>query len=138
MTTDTAPGTPAGLAAPAGTGGRSRTIRDAAGSALGAVLGIAPHVLHHVGFIAGSALVTGTGGSVVFYAAGLALSLPMMLRLHRRFRTWTAPALALVVFSAIFAVSNLVIGPALSGAGDPPARAPGQPVDLHEGHHGAG
>lgn len=115
---------------------RRRTIRDAVSSAVGAVLGLAPHVLHHVGFIAGSALITGAGGSTLFYALGLVLSLPMLNRLRRRFRTWKAPAIAGVIFSAVFLVSNLVIGPAISGDEGAPTQPPReQPQYGHSGHH---
>lgn len=113
---------------------RRRTVRDAVSSTVGAVLGLAPHVLHHVGFIAGSALVTGAGGSILFYALGLVLSLPLLKRLYRRFGTWRAPAIAVVVFSAVFALSNLVVGPVLSGDEGGPAPTQ-QPADEHSGHH---
>lgn len=112
-------------------GDRRRTVRVVASSTLGGILGLAPHVLHHVGFVAGSALVTGAGGSVLFYALGIVLSLPMLRRLHRRFRTWRAPALAVLVFSAVFALSNLVIGPTISGDD----QSPEQPDDDHTEHH---
>lgn len=117
------------------TGERRRTVRDTVSSAIGALLGLAPHVLHHVGFIAGSALVTGAGGSILFYALGLVLSLPMLSRLHRRFGTWTAPAIAVLVFSAVFVVTNVVIGPAISGGDDPPAQQPTEQPTGHSGHH---
>ena len=44
----------------------------------GALLGLAPHVLHHVGFLAGAALLTGVVGNTVLYAAGMLLSIPML------------------------------------------------------------
>lgn len=83
--------------------------------AVGAVSGIAPHVVHHLGPIAGAALLTGTGGSILFGLVGFAVSVPFLLRLKRRFGNWRAPAIALVVFAAIFTFSTLVIGPAISG-----------------------
>jgi hypothetical protein len=115
-------------------GERRRTVRDVVSSAVGAILGVAPHVLHHVGLIAGSALITGAGGSALFYALGLLLSVPMLRRLYRRFHSWRAPAIALTVFSAVFALSNLVVGPVLSGDEGGPAPAQ-QPADEHSGHH---
>jgi hypothetical protein len=115
-------------------GERRRTAREVVSSAVGAILGVAPHVLHHVGLIAGSALLTGAAGSALFYGFGLLLSVPMLRRLHRRFRSWRAPALAVAVFSAVFALSNLVVGPALSGTGGSPAPAQ-QPADEHSSHH---
>lgn len=81
-------------------------------------MGLLPHVLHHVGFLAGTALVAGSGGTALFGALGILLSIPMLLRLHRRFNTWRAPAIGLLIFTAMFALSTFVIGPAISGAGD--------------------
>jgi hypothetical protein len=133
MNTTTAPGTTPDAARASGE--RRRTVRDTLSSAFGAVLGLAPHVLHHAGFIAGSALITGAGGSALFYALGLLLSVPMLRRLQRRFQTWRAPAIAVVVFSAVFAVTNLVIGPAISSAGERPSPPPTAPTQDHAQHH---
>ena len=118
---------------------RSRwgAIRDAVGAVVGAVLGLAPHVLHHVGLIAGTAFVAGAGGNALLYAAGLILSLPMLVRLHRRFRTWLAPAIAIAVFTAMFLLSALVVGPAITGggtSGDEPAPTR-TPTEQHTEHH---
>ncbi|MCA9846411.1 MAG: hypothetical protein KC461_00160 [Dehalococcoidia bacterium] len=100
---------------------------------VGTVAGIAPHVLHHVLPLAGAAFLTGATGSAIFGAAGLLLSVPLLLRLRRRFQTWWAPAVALAVFVVAFSVSTFVIGPAISGdgAGDGPEASEG--VDPH-GH----
>ena len=95
------------------------------------VLGLAPHVLHHIGFLAGTALVAGSGGTALFAALGLVLSLPTLWRLHRRFGTWLAPALALLVFTAMFALTAFVIGPAISGEGNSPTA----PAVDHSNHH---
>jgi len=72
-------------------------------------------------------------------ALGLLLSLPMLRRLHRRFRTLVAPALAVVAFAAVFSFSSLVVAPRLTGSEKAPA-APGiQQPDNHASHHsGAG
>ncbi len=90
--------------------------------ALGTIAGIIPHVLHHVGPIAGAALLTGTGGSILFGALGFVLTLPLLWRLKRRFGTWLAPGIALAIFAVMFTVSTLWIGPAirdaLNGDGD--------------------
>ncbi len=91
---------------------------NAATGAVGVVVGLAPHVLHHIGVLAGTALVAGSGGTALFGALGLLLSIPMLLRLRRRFGSWTAPAIGLAVFTAMFALSTWVIGPAISGSGD--------------------
>lgn len=42
------------------------------------VTGVAPHVLHHVGPLAGAALLAGFGGKTLFFALGLLLSVPML------------------------------------------------------------
>jgi hypothetical protein len=80
-----------------------------------AVTGIAPHVLHHAGPLAGTALVAGAGGQALFGAIGFIATIPMLLRLHRRFGTWVAPGLALAVFAAVFSFSTFVIGPRIAG-----------------------
>ena len=101
--------------------------------ALGAIGGVAPHVLHHVGPLVGTALVAGAGGTALFGVLGLAASVPMLLRLRRRFGSWRAPGIALVVFTAMFLVSSLVVGPLISGSGD---ATPGQESVVHdESHH---
>ena len=101
-------------------------------AAVGVVAGVAPHVLHHVGPIAGAALLAGVGGTVLFGAIGLVLMIPMLLGLRRRFGTWAAPGVALVLFTVAFSVSTLWIGPAIRGGSD---GSPGaQPVD-HSSHH---
>lgn len=108
--------------------GRWTTIRDTAGAVVGTVLGIAPHVLHHIGLLAGAALITGASGNAIFYVAGLALSIPMLRRLYRHFSSWWAPALAVVAFTGLFSLSAFVIGPAISGTDDAPApSSPGEP-----------
>jgi hypothetical protein len=100
----------------------------------GGFIGLLPHVLHHIGPLAGAALLAGAGGQALFAAIGFIAAVPFLLRLHRRFGSWRAPALALAVFAAMFALSSLVIGPAISG-GDTKA-PPGveQPAD-HASHH---
>jgi hypothetical protein len=101
----------------------------------GAFIGLAPHVLHHVGPLAGAALLAGTGGTLLFAAIGLVAAIPFLLRLYRRFRTWRAPAIALAVFAAMFSLSSFVLGPEITG-GDDPAPKPGseQPAG-HAEHH---
>lgn len=106
---------------------RLRAIRDVTGAVLGTVLGIAPHVLHHIGLLAGAALITGGSGNALFYVVGLALSVPMLRRLHRRFHTPWAPAIAVAVFTGLFSLSAFVIGPAISGTDDPAPTSPTNP-----------
>lgn len=104
--------------------------------AVGLVMGLVPHVLHHVALLAGTALVAGSGGTVLFGILGLVASIPMLLRLRRRFRTWAAPAIGLVVFAAMFALSAFVIGPFISGAADGgPGPAPSPTPSEHHGGH---
>jgi hypothetical protein len=87
------------------------------GAVLGTAMGLAPHLLHHVGLLAGTALVAGLGGTLLFGALGLVAMLPVLVRLRRRFGGWWAPAVAVLVFAAMFAVSTWLIGPALRGHG---------------------
>jgi hypothetical protein len=98
----------------------------------GVLVGVAPHVLHHVGPLAGAALLAGAGGKLLFGALGFMLSLPFLLRLYRRFHTLTAPILATAAFAAIFATSTLVVSPLISGGSDTPSKTPG--VELPAGH----
>ena len=119
--------------------GFAATVWSGLTAAVGAVMGLVPHVLHHVSFFAGAALVTGVGGNLAFGALGLLFSVPLLRRLYRRFRTWKAPAIALVVFVAMFSLSAFIIGPAISGDDEPvPVPAPpGQGVspEGHAEHH---
>lgn len=88
-------------------------------AAWAAVTGITPHVLHHVGPLAGTALVAGAGGQLLFGAVGFVATIPMLLKLRQRFGSWTAPVIALAVFAAVFSFSTFVIGPRISGAPEP-------------------
>ncbi len=123
----------AGTAPRPGIGAR---LSAAAVAVWGVLTGVAPHVLHHVGPLAGAALLAGVGGKAIFFAAGLLLAVPMLRRLHRRFGTIAAPALAVVVFAAVFTLSSAVVAPLLTGSGTAPSR-PGiqQPSDDHASHH---
>ena len=98
----------------------------------GGFIGLLPHVLHHVGPLAGAALLAGASGRVLFAAIGFVAAIPFLRRLYRRFETWRAPAIALAVFAAMFSLSSFVIGPAISGD-----EAPAQPgiEQGHEEHH---
>lgn len=106
-------------------------------AAWGVLVGVAPHVLHHVGPLAGAALLAGAGGKLLFGALGLVLSIPFLLRLYRRFDTLAVPALATAAFVAIFAVSTLVVSPLITGSGDNAGKTPPGielPTD-HASHH---
>lgn len=104
------------------------------------VTGVVPHVLHHVGPLAGAGLLAGFGGQAIFFALGLVLSLPMLRRLYRRFGGVVAPAVAVVAFAAVFTFSSLVIAPWLTSSDDVPPAAPGiEQRSDHASHHtGAG
>jgi P-type Cu+ transporter len=99
-------------------------LLPAAGAVGGRLLGLLPHVLHHITILAGTALVAGSGGTALFAVLGLAASVPMLLHLYRKFRTWWAPAIGPAAFVAVFAVSAFLIGPAIgntsSGGGSSP------------------
>ena len=114
--------------------GRLATLWSGITAAVGAVMGLLPHLLHHVTFFAGAALVTGVGGNLVFGAFGLLLSVPMLRRLYRRFGTWKAPTVAVAVFAVMFSLSAFVIGPAISGT-DQQEPAPTQIEPDHSRHH---
>jgi hypothetical protein len=118
-----------GVSDPAAAATGARRLWEAVTGLVGGVVGLVPHVLHHVGFLAGTGLVAGSGGTALFGAVGLLASVPMLLRLRRRFGTWRAPAVAIAVFAAMFALSAFVIGPAISGGGA--ARSPNVEHDVH-------
>ena len=102
----------------------------------GVATGVAPHVLHHVGPLAGAALLAGFGGQVLFFALGLVLSVPLLLKLYRRFGTLVAPAVAVLAFAAIFTFSSVVVAPRLTDSDESPATPIEQPQD--HGHHPKG
>ncbi len=117
---------------------RRRTARRVWGALVaiwGAVTGLAPHVLHHVGPLAGAALLAGAGGTLLFAAIGFVAAIPFLLGLKRRFRTWRAPAIALAVFAAMFSLSSFVIGPAITGSDSEPAKPGTEQPAGHEEHH---
>lgn len=102
-----------------------------------AITGLAPHVLHHAGPLAGAALFAGVAGTLLFGAVGLLLAIPFLRRMHRRYGTWRAPAIALALFVAVFSLSTFVIGPQITGDEDPapanPRSGPGE--NGHTEHH---
>lgn len=105
-------------ARPAGLQAISRRVWLWLTAAWAALTGLLPHVLHHAGPLAGAALFAGVGGSLLFFAVGLVAAIPFLRRLHRRFASWRAPAIAVGVFAVVFSFSTFVIGPKISGAGD--------------------
>jgi predicted PurR-regulated permease PerM len=63
---------------------------------------------------------------------GLAASVPLLLRLRRRFDSWWAPAIGLSLFAVMFALSAFVIGPAISGVNE--VANSSVPAVDHENH----
>jgi hypothetical protein len=123
-----------------------RAVLAAVGAA---ILGAAPHVLHHVGPLAGAAVVAGATGKLLFGAIGFVLAIPMLRRLHRRHASWAVPGGVLALMAVVFTFSTFVIGPSITGAGDEPggparssptkteprAPQPGVSRSEHEAHH---
>ena len=112
--------------------------RVAGGGVGAAVLGAAPHVLHHVGPLAGAALLGGIGGTLLFGVLGFVLAIPLLRRMRRRTGSWAAPGAALAFFVALFTLSTVFVGPALSS--DPegksaPVPARTVPDAEHDAHH---
>ena len=93
---------------------RARATLAAFGAA---VLGAAPHVLHHAGPLAGAALLAGVGGKLLFGALGFLLAIPMLRRLHRCHGSWAVPGGVLALMAVVFTLSSFVIGPALTDSG---------------------
>lgn len=118
--TSTTPAFKAPSQLPAARDQAPQTLRERVGaiisSAVAAVLGVLPHVLHHVGPLAGAALLAGTTGTLLFGAIGLVAAIPFLLRVHRRCGNWRVPAVLLATFAAMFSISAFVIGPAISGS----------------------
>lgn len=128
----TAASTRAQTAADADHPTRVRAVWNVVTGVLGGVLGLAPHVLHHIGLLAGTALVAGSGGTALFGVIGLVASGPFLWRLYRRFGSWRAPAIGLAVFAVMFSLSAFVLGPAISGGGE--SSAPATPGVTHDEH----
>jgi hypothetical protein len=114
------------------TGRRRGRVVSVIAAVWGAVTGLAPHVLHHVGPLAGAALLAGAAGTVLFGVVGLVAAIPFLLRLRRRFDTWAAPGIAVVVFVVMFTLSTVVIGPRFTAD---EASPPGVTEAEHLEHH---
>jgi hypothetical protein len=128
----------AAVAAPAPGRGLVARAWAALVAAWGVVVGLAPHVLHHVGPLAGAALLAGLGGKALFFALGLVLSLPLLRRLHRHFGTLVAPLVAVVVFAAMFMFSSFVIAPRITGSDKSPTIEQPTKPSGHASHHSGG
>ena len=112
----------------------SARVSSALLAAWGAITGVAPHLLHHVGPLAGAAILAGTGGRLLFAAIALVVSIPFLRRLHRRFHTWLAPAVGLAAMAAMFALSSFVIGPLITDSDGGPQQPGIQQPAGHMGH----
>jgi len=122
--------------------GRFERLRAVAATGVAAVLGAAPHVLHHAGPLAGAAILAGATGKLLFGLLGLVLAVPMLRRIRGRTGSWRVPGGVLALMAAAFVVSSFVIGPALTGSGEtqtPTKTTPGLPAGVspseHESHH---
>ena len=122
-----------GPAAGPGVLARARVVLAGIGAA---VLGAAPHLLHHVGPLAGAALLAGASGRLLFGVLGFAAAVPMLRRMRRRTGSWRIPAGALSVMVGLFALSSFVLGPAITGGGgdDRPSDVPATTVPAPRGH----
>jgi hypothetical protein len=109
-------------------------LRHALTAAWGTFTGIAPHVLHHVGPLAGAAFLAGTGGRVLFFLIGLAATTPLLIRLYRRFQTWVAPAIAVAIFAVAYTLSSLLLGPLIAGEDAEGIPASTSTTIDHHGH----
>ena len=113
----------------------------AVSSAVAAFLGLLPHILHHVGPLAGAALFAGAGGSLLFGAIGLLAAIPFLRRVHRHCGNWRVPAGILAAMAVIFSLSTFVIGPAIADGDEDDANTPSESPPGsdrpagHEGHH---
>ena len=118
---------------------KPRSVWATIRAGIGAALGILPHVMHHIGLLAGAALLTGALGNGILYVVGLLMSIPLLRRLRSRFQTRVAPAIGVAVFTGLFSLSAFVVGPAISGGAEQsPATTPAPAVttsDGHDGHH---
>jgi hypothetical protein len=112
---------------------KRRTVWTVISGGLGGIVGLAPHVLHHIGPLVGTALVAGAGGTALFGILGLVASVPMLIKLRRRFSNWWAPGIALGVFTAMFLISSFVIGPLISAPNNPVT--PSMTDSSHASHH---
>ena len=134
------------IAAAAPPRGVADRLRAAVAAVAAAVLGAAPHVLHHVGPLAGAAVLAGATGKLLFGALGFVLAVPMLRRLRRRTGSWRVPGGALALMAVVFTFSSFVVGPALTGGDDGgresaarsttvPSAPPGVSESEHESHH---
>jgi hypothetical protein len=103
---------------------------------MAAVMGAAPHVLHHARPLAGAALLAGATGTVLFGVLGLALTVPMLMKIRRHTGSWRAPAGVLAAMAAAFSISSFVVTPALTDDdGESTKATSAEKRPGHDGHH---
>ena len=83
----------------------------AIGTAWATLMGMLPHVLHHIGPLAGAAIIAGTTGIVIFGLLALALTIPVLIRVQRRCGNWRIPAVLLGIMLAAWSASTWVFSP---------------------------
>jgi hypothetical protein len=121
----------------------ARRVRVVLSAVAAAVLGAAPHVLHHAGPLAGAALLGGATGSLAFGALGVVAAIPILRRVRRRTGSSRLPVALLAAFAFVFAASTALTRSVLSGAdrtaerpsAGAPARPAGMSLSEHESHH---
>jgi hypothetical protein len=119
-------------------GGLGSRVRSTIVATWALFVGALPHVLHHVGPLAGAAIVSSAGGRALFGVAGFLLTIPMLRRMRRRTNSWRAPMIALAIFVVMYLVSSLIVGPALTGSSSPDTQQPrARSGDEHANHHNA-
>ena len=57
-----------------------------------------------------------SGGRLLFAAIALLVSVPFLLRIHRRFQNWLAPTLSLAAMAVTSTLSTLAIAPLITGS----------------------
>ncbi len=118
---------------------RAQSLWATIRAGIGVALGILPHLMHHIGLLAGAALLTGALGNGLLYVVGLLMSIPLLRRLRSRFQTRWAPVIGVAAFTVLFSLSAFVVGPAISNPGSPepsPTRTPAvTSTDGHDVHH---
>jgi predicted PurR-regulated permease PerM len=92
-------------------------------------------VLHHIGLLAGTAFVAGSSGTILFGLIGIAASIPLLLRLKKRFGSRWAPIIGLAAFAFMFSLSAFVIGPAITNGGSQPPIDQPSPSPQDTEHH---
>ncbi len=75
----------------------------------GATVGAMPHVLHLAAPLAGTAFVTGAGGTLLFAGIGLVVAIPLLWHEYRHTGGWRTPVLFLAASAALFMVSTFVL-----------------------------